>query len=181
MDDLSLHILDLAENSVEAGATRIGISVHEAPADNRLTIEVVDNGRGMDAESAARALDPFFTTKPRKKPIGLGLPFFAQAARQAGGELQLQSLPGGGTRVLATMEYDHLDRKPLGDMIATVMTLAFARPDLDIHYVHTVGSQEFTLDTGELKRALGDRTLSSAHAIRTLKQELIRGELRLYL
>jgi anti-sigma regulatory factor (Ser/Thr protein kinase) len=179
VDDLSLHILDVAENSVEAGATRIDIAIEESPADNRLSIEVMDDGRGMDAEMAAKALDPFVTTKKKKKSVGLGLPFFAQAARDAGGDLTLESKPGVGTRVYAFMEYDHIDRKPLGDMVSTIMTLSFGRMDLDIHYTHIFGSREFTLDTGELKAELGDYTLSSARAIRALKETLSRGEARL--
>jgi signal transduction histidine kinase len=127
MQDLALHILDLADNSLAAGATRIAVRVVEYPAEDCLMVEISDNGRGMDRETLARALDPFFTTKP-DRTVGLGLALFAQAARESGGRLEVESSPERGTTLRAVFGLRHPDRKPLGDMKQTMDLLAAAHP-----------------------------------------------------
>ncbi|MBP1599784.1 MAG: putative metal-dependent phosphoesterase, family, partial [Acidobacteria bacterium] len=111
MEDLSLHILDIAQNSIEAGATEVEIDLTESPKEDHLEIEVRDNGRGMDPETAARATDPFFTSRTTRR-VGLGLPLLAEAARAAGGSLTLESRPGKGSRVRAVFRHGHIDRAP---------------------------------------------------------------------
>ncbi len=101
MEELALHILDVAENSIAASASLIEVRVVEDEAGDLVRIEIVDDGKGMAAEALASVADPFFTTKGRRR-TGLGVPMFAQAAREAGGEFTVESRPGGGTRVLAT-------------------------------------------------------------------------------
>ncbi len=135
MEDLSLHILDIAENAVAAGATRIRIAVNENERRNVLAFRVTDNGRGMTGDEKARALDPFFTTG--KKRTGLGLPLLAQTADLCGGRLMLASTPGRGTRVIARLPYAHVDRPPLTRMAETILTLMFAHPGIDFTYRHT--------------------------------------------
>ena len=127
MQDLALHILDLADNSLRAGATRIRVRVVEDPAADRLVVEMSDNGRGMPPDVLARALDPFFTTKPGK-PVGLGLALFAQAARESGGQLEVESSPRRGTSLKAVFGLRHPDRKPLGDLQGTIDLLKQAHP-----------------------------------------------------
>ena len=122
MRDLSLHILDIAENSVEARARRIDIRIEENHRLDRMTLEIVDDGAGMDKDIASRALDPFVTTKKTRR-IGLGLPLLVQAARAAGGKLTLRSRPGRKTKVRATFRLSHIDRKPLGDIAQTLAYL----------------------------------------------------------
>jgi hypothetical protein len=121
MEDLSLHILDIAENAVAAGATRVRIAVNENERRDVLTVRVTDNGRGMPPEEKARALDPFFTTG--RKRTGLGL--------------TLISAPGMGTRVVARFRYSHVDRPPLTKMAETMMALFFGHPGIGFHYRHT--------------------------------------------
>ena len=141
MQDLSLHILDLIDNSLAAGADRIAVRVVESPDSDRLLVEIADNGRGMDRKTRARALDPFFTTKPGK-PAGLGLALFAQAARESGGSLELESSPGRGTTLRAVFGLSHPDRKPLGDLRGTVGLLQQAHPQVAFVFEHTIVEEE---------------------------------------
>lgn len=134
MEDLSLHILDLAENALNAGATRIAISINENIPGDRLTIGVSDNGRGMSAPARRRAFDPFFTTQ--KKRTGLGLPLLAQAARQCDGAVTLVTAPGRGTRVRARFRYAHIDRQPLTKMAETIMILVLGNSEVAFRYRH---------------------------------------------
>ena len=135
MEDLSLHVLDVAENALAAGATRIEIRVLEDHRENMLRIEIQDNGRGMDEQAARLALDPFFTTKPAKR-VGLGLPLLAQAAREADGHLEIESAPGNGTLVRASFRLDHPDLRPMGDMLQTMAALAGAHPRVQFVFCH---------------------------------------------
>ncbi len=127
MENLSLHVLDVTENALRAGAERVDVRVEEALAEGVLRIEIEDDGRGMAGPEIARALDPFYTTKPGKS-IGLGLAMFAQAAREAGGDMEVWSEAGVGTRVRATFCLGHPDLKPLGDVFETLALLACAHP-----------------------------------------------------
>jgi len=141
MEDLSLHILDIVENAVAAGATRVRIAVNENAARDVLTLRVTDNGRGMSAREQARALDPFFTTG--RKRTGLGLPLLAHTAEICGGRLTIASGPGRGTSVAARLPFFHFDRPPLTKMAETLMTLFFGHPETDFHYRHTRNSRLF--------------------------------------
>lgn len=142
MEDLSLHILDIAENAVAAGATRVRIAVNENERRDVMTFRVTDDGRGMSSEEKARALDPFFTTG--RKRTGLGLPLLAQTADLCGGRLMLASAPGRGTRVIARLPYSHVDRPPLTRMAETILTLVFAHPEIDFGYRHTRNGSRFS-------------------------------------
>jgi signal transduction histidine kinase len=133
MKDLSLHLLDLMDNSMTAGATRIVVSIRADPARGLLEMVVEDNGRGMDAATCAQASDPFFTTHPGKR-TGMGLPLVAQAAREAGGSMSVDSAPGRGTRVFATFRLDHPDRKPLGDVDGTIDAVRASHPEIAVSY-----------------------------------------------
>ena len=130
MRELSLHILDLIENSIRAGASVISVSITERPEANRLEIVVEDNGAGLSIEPE-RALDPFFTTKNGKR-IGLGLSLFRATAEQAGGWLTIDKSPLGGVAVKVTMELNHVDRKPLGDIATTLSSVVCTNPHLDL-------------------------------------------------
>ena len=110
MRELSLHLLDIVQNALEAGASRVQITVNEDARHNRLTITVEDNGRGMDAEMLARVADPFFTTR-KTRHVGLGIPLFKAAAQRCAGDLIITSEPGQGTKVVAEMQRDHIDRR----------------------------------------------------------------------
>lgn len=127
MQDISLHILDIAENAIRAGSSEIRIEITEDNGTDKLTVCVEDNGKGMNSEMKKKVLDPFFTTKGRKK-VGLGLPLLAQAAQQAGGKLTIDSQEAKGTKVTAVFQLSHPDVKPLGDMVETLTTLVAGNP-----------------------------------------------------
>lgn len=174
MQDLSLHILDIAENSIEAKAKRIEIRLDENRRQDRLALEIEDDGIGMDEEMAKLALDPFVTTKTTRR-VGLGLPLLAQAARAANGRLELFSEPGKGTRVRATFQLSHIDLKPLGDIPQTLATLIMGHPDIDIVYTHTAGQEEYHLDTREIKSQLNGLPIHSPEVIKIIKTSLKEG------
>jgi hypothetical protein len=155
MDDLSLHVLDIAQNSIFAGAKKIVIRVEEDPDMDRMAIEVVDDGVGMGEAEAKAAQDPF-TTSRKGKRVGLGLPLLAEAARNTGGDLELTSKPGQGTTIRVWFRFSHVDRQPLGDMTDTLMTLIAGCPDLILRYEHRRPGLDFVFDSSELREELGD-------------------------
>ena len=152
MKDLSLHILDIVENSIRAEASVIEISVVEDADKDTLTLNIKDNGKGMEPETQRRALDPFFTTKPDRR-FGMGLALLAQATREAEGEFEMSSTPGAGTRIRASFRCAHPDRKPLGDIAATLQALVVGNPGVDFIYEHREGAEVTRLDTREVKRS----------------------------
>lgn len=178
MRDLSLHILDIAENSVEAGARLIGIRIVESRRRDRLTLEIVDDGRGMDRALRERARDPFFTTKKERR-IGLGLPMLVQAARAAGGTFSLSSRPGRKTKVRATFQMSHIDRQPVGDIAQSVTVLVAAHPDIDIRYVHKVDGWSYVFDTRDLRAQLGSVSLATPHATTLITKDIHDGLTRI--
>ena len=133
MQDISLHILDIAENSIAAAASTIAIVITEDVKLDLLTVKITDNGRGMDEKTLQRALDPFYTSKPGKR-VGLGIPLLAQAAREGGGSFDITSKPDGGTMLTATFMLSHPDRKPLGDVDGTVRMLQLTHPEIQLKY-----------------------------------------------
>jgi len=133
VEDISLHILDIVENSIAVSASRVEITVVEDMEKDLLLVEIKDNGQGMSEERLEKVLDPFFTTKSVRK-VGLGLPLLAQAARQSGGDIEIESKVGIGTRVKATFQHSHPDRKPLGDIPETMRILRAGNPDIEFVY-----------------------------------------------
>lgn len=164
--------MDIVENSLAAGARRVEIRVEENIAADRMLIEIVDDGCGMDEERIRRALDPFFTTKTVRR-VGLGLPLLSEACRMSNGEFRIESRPGKGTIVKAIFQHSHIDRKPLGNMRDTLITLMSGHPQLDLLYEHRKEGKTFSLDTREIKADLGEIPLDApavVSALRTLIQ-----------
>ncbi len=135
MEDFSLHVLDVAENALAAGANRIEIRIFEESKEGLLKIEIKDNGSGMDEQMVNQVLDPFYTTKDGKR-VGLGLPLLAQAAKEAGGDMEISSAPDEGTLIRARFQLGHPDLKPLGEMLETMATLACAHPKVQLIFEH---------------------------------------------
>ena len=154
MEDLSLHILDIVENSTMAGATLVIIHILEDQERNVLQITIEDNGRGMDPEMVARVRDPFVTTRTTRS-VGLGLSLLEQAARETGGDMTIISHSGQGTTVKATFQANHIDRKPLGDIGSTLVALIAGNPDVDFVYRGDLSNERIELDTRELRTELG--------------------------
>lgn len=138
MEDLSLHILDIVENSINADAKNIHIKVEEDEERDLLIMEINDDGKGMSQEMLKKVLDPFFTTRTTRK-VGLGLSLLAQAARASGGDIEIKSEEGYGTRVKATFGYTHIDRQPLGEIEETLKILVLSHPEINFVYEHKRG------------------------------------------
>jgi hypothetical protein len=173
MEDLSLHILDIAQNSLEAGASLIEIEISESLQEDLLTILVRDNGRGMDPQTLAKATDPFFTTRTTRR-VGMGLPLLSAATRATGGSLAIDTRPGQGTTIRATFLHGHLDRAPLGDIETTLMVLLAGQPDKDIRFRHTLDDREFELDSRDFRAAEID--LTSPVGLAILREAIRKGE-----
>lgn len=174
MEDLSLHILDVAENGIAAGADLITITVEEDPRADKLAITIEDNGQGMGPDFVEKVLDPFVTTRTTRK-VGLGLSLFQQAAQEAEGDLTIGSTPGLGTTVRVTMRHSHIDRKPMGDMTETVTTLIEGNPAVDFVYVHKREGREYLLDTREIRAELEEIPLNNPEVIRFIRENLASG------
>ena len=133
MEDLSLHILDIVENSLRAGAKNVDIRLVEYKNENKLTLEIEDDGIGMDEETLKNAMNPYHTTKDGKK-FGLGLSLLAQAADETGGNLRLEKGVLRGTRIIATFNSDNIDMKPLGNINQTMLVLRASHPDVNFSF-----------------------------------------------
>ena len=171
MREISLHILDVAENGVTAGASRIHIVVEEARAENVLKIVIRDNGKGISSEKIDKISDPFVTTRTTRR-VGLGLSLLDAAARRCDGEVKITSEPGAGTEVTAVFQYDHIDRAPIGDMAASITTLIAGTPDVDFIYDHSVDGRHFDMDTREIRKELGDSFQGDPAVIHYLAQTI---------
>ena len=152
MKDLSLHLLDIAQNSITAGARRLDLELTEAG--ETITLTVADDGRGMAPELLAQVSDPFTTTRTTRK-MGLGIPLLRMSAELTGGSLSIASTLGAGTRLQAVFDGGHIDCPPLGDLPGTISLLIQGAPDLRLVYTHRRDGQAFTLDTQDLRDQLG--------------------------
>jgi anti-sigma regulatory factor (Ser/Thr protein kinase) len=171
MEDLSLHILDIVENSVAASADKIEIRILEDKKKDLLSVEIIDNGIGMDKETRKKALDPFYTTKTVRR-FGFGLSLLSEAAKAANGHFSIQSEKGEGTRIKADFQYSHIDRKPLGDIGQTIITIVIGNPEIDLIYMHKKNNQKYSLDTRKIKAQLKEAPLNSPAGIRMIREDL---------
>ncbi len=175
MKELSLHLLDIAQNSVTAGAGHIDLTLEEDEArDCRLVI--ADDGKGMSPEFLASVTDPFTTTRTTRK-VGLGLPLLRMMAEQTGGHVEIESQVGVGTTVTALFRAGHIDCPPLGDLPSTVSLLIQGAPDVEWTYRHTTPKGTFVLDTRELRAVLGPEVpLSEPSVALWIKEYLLEQE-----
>ena len=171
MTELSLNILDIAENSVKAGAPLTEITVKAETAQNLLEIIIKDNGCGMTKEQVDKVIDPFYTTRTTRK-VGLGIPFFKESAEAAGGSFFIDSEVVVGTSVKASYELDNIDRMPMGDLTATIHTLVTMHEDMDFLFTYKVNENEFVLDTRELREILGDISFKEYEVSQYIKDYL---------
>ena len=175
MKELSLNILDIAENSVKAGATLTEILITEER--NTLTLAIVDDGCGMTAEVVKSVVDPFYTTRTTRK-VGLGVPLLKLEAEMTGGSLVIQSRAASehpddhGTTVAAVFYTDHIDCPPLGDVVATIVTLIQGHPDTDFRFLHRLEGREVSLDTRELRLVLEDVPLNTYEVLQWIEGSL---------
>ena len=174
MKDLSLHLLDVAKNSVAAGAKHVSVTLEEDEA-GWLTLTIADDGRGMSPEFLAQVTDPFTTTRTTRK-VGLGLPLLRLTAEQTGGSLAIESTLGVGTTVTARFQRRHLDCPPLGDLAGTVALLIQGSPEMELTYRHTTPRGEAALSTAELRDILGDVSLAEPEVFAWIQDYLTEQE-----
>ena len=176
MEDISLHILDIAENSIGADATLITISVSEDTAKDLFTVEIEDNGRGIPEDIRSKVLDPFYTTRTTRK-VGLGLPLLAQAARETGGDISVRPGSLSGTIITANFIKSHIDMKPLGDIAETLVVLIAGNPQVEFLFTYSKDSNTFSLDTREIKKELDGVPINSSPVL-TFLRNYIKTSLR---
>jgi signal transduction histidine kinase len=133
MEDLSLHILDIVENSLRAGAENVDITLTEDKNNHLLQLEIKDDGVGMDEDKMKHAMDPFYSTKTGKK-FGLGLALLRQACEEAGGNMEITSRKNGGVKILACFDMQNIDIKPVGRIDKTLRVLRATHPDVNFSY-----------------------------------------------
>lgn len=169
MNDLSLHILDIVQNSISAGASLITIVVDENIIGDKLLISVEDNGKGMSQEKVSKLSDPFFTSRTTRK-VGLGIPLLKHSAMQSGGDVRITSQEGKGTLVEAWFLHSNIDRPPLGDVANAVILLVSANPDLDFKFIYKFNQEEYIFDTIEIKEVLEGVSLNNPSIIKYLTE-----------
>lgn len=174
MRELALHILDIAENSISAGASQIRIVVDEQIKKDLLEIIIEDNGRGMDEETVAKITDPFITSRTTRN-VGLGIPFFKAAAEACEGSFTIESKPGLGTRVKAIFCHSHIDRMPVGDMIGTFTTLLLGTPEVHWIFEYKMDDRHYIFDDEPIKQTLDGIPLTEPAVIKFIRESLEEG------
>ena len=179
MRELSLHILDVIQNSIEAGASKVRVIIHENTAKDYFGVTIGDNGKGMEGHLLKNVCDPFVTSRTTRK-VGLGLPLIKMSAEHCGGHFTVQSSPGKGTQVQFSFKHSHWDRPPLGDIAQTIRNVIVVNPDLQLSYLHTVDDKMFQVDSGKIREFLGDIPLSHPAVLNWLTEYLVEGIANLY-
>jgi hypothetical protein len=174
MRELALHLLDLAENGVAAGARLIRILIREDGREERVGITVEDDGRGIPAALQPRAPDPFYTTRTTRR-VGLGLSLFKEAAQRCGGRFRLSSEEGKGTRVYGSFRRDHIDLAPLGDVASSLAALITGNPEVDFFYRHEVDGAGYELDTRRIRNELEGVPIRHPAVLRYLSESIREG------
>ncbi|MGD9840172.1 MAG: sensor histidine kinase [Candidatus Bipolaricaulis sp.] len=172
IEDLAMHLADLVENSLRAGARHVSISLSRCG--DSLLIEVSDDGAGIPKPELARVVDPFYTTK-KGSQVGLGLPLLAQTAEETGGSWAVEPRPGGGTRVRARLGWDHPDRPPLGDLAGTLVPLIATSPGVEFTVELSDDRGTWRLCTGEIRERIGDIPLTHPEVLCFLEETLREG------
>ncbi len=180
MREIALHLLDIAENSVAADAHTITMAVCEDLHRDRLDASVTDDGKGMDAEMAAKVVDPFVTSRTTRK-VGLGIPLLKAAAEACNGGLAIHSTVGKGTRLEVGFQHSHIDRMPLGDLAGTILTLIVAYPGICwiFQYEAVPGNggqpESFIMNTQDIRAVLGDVPLTEPEVLAYLRETIESG------
>lgn len=174
MEDLSLHILDIAQNAVRAEADHITISIAAEGRPCILKIVISDNGKGMAPELLERVADPF-TTSRKTRQVGLGIPLFKQSAEQAGGVFSIKSVVNEGTEVRATFPVDNVDRIPAGNVADALAMLVASHPDITWEFIFASEQERFEFNLDEVKKALKGVSITNRHVLEWIQNTLSEG------
>lgn len=175
MTDLSLHVIDIIQNSLSAGATLIHLTVKEFEKKNLLEISIVDNGRGMSSDAVKSLENPFFTSRTTRR-VGMGIPLFKDSALQSGGDLEIESEVGVGTTIRAFFELNHIDRPPLGDIANSFMLMVSANPEKEFIFDYIMEQGSYRFDTVEVKEVLEGMSIGDP-ALFSLLEGMIKSNL----
>ncbi|HHT65712.1 MAG: ATP-binding protein [Caldicoprobacterales bacterium] len=174
MEDISLHILDLVQNSIAAGATLVEVFIRELPNEDHIWVQIRDNGRGMCEHQLSQVSNPFYTTRTTRK-VGLGIPLFRASAEASGGSLQIQSHRGKGTTLLALFHSNHIDCLPIGKLEDTMAALIFMNPEVNFVYRHEISGRQFQMDTREIREILSEVNITDPDVIDWIKDYIKEG------
>lgn len=179
MRELSLHILDIVQNSIAADASIVKIIIHEDIKRDLFLIKISDNGNGIAEDRLDQIADPFITSR-KTRGVGLGISLFKEAARRCNGDLQIESAVGQGTEVEVCFKYSHIDRSPLGDIQGTLISLISVNPDLDFIYQHKYQDKKFIFSTVQLKKELDGVSINKSKILNWIAEYLDEGLEDLY-
>lgn len=168
MKELSMHILDIVQNSVRGRAKEIRITVNENEQDNIFEFTIEDNGTGIPEDIFKSIKNPFTTSRTMRR-VGLGIPLLNDTCKFCNGSLNIETKEGVGTKVHAIMEYNHIDRPPLGDMVSTITGIVTSNETINIIYRHIFNNKEFDFQTSQIKEVVGDMSLADVNIYRWLK------------
>lgn len=174
MRELSLHLLDIAENSIAAESNNIEIEIVEDSNADLLKLKVEDDGRGMSEEMARQVIDPFVTSRTTRK-VGLGIPLLKEAAEACNGSLTLTSEIGKGTSILVTFQRSHIDRMPLGNISTTFLNLLVSNPKIHWIFRYRFNNLVFEFDDAEVKPTIGEIPLTEPEILAILRQMIETG------
>jgi len=174
MRELSMHLMDIIENSIKADADLIIITIEENKAENYLTMTVEDNGKGMDEEFLQRVFDPFVTSRTTRR-VGLGLPLLKAAAERCGGKVKITSVPNQGTQIKAYFQHKHIDRAPMGNLAETLTAVIAGNPNVDFVYTHITPEGRYVLDTRTIKEILDEINISNPKVVEWIKKDIAEG------
>jgi len=169
MKELSLHILDITTNSIDAGADKIEIKVEINTKKDYLRIKIKDNGKGISEDLKNKIMSPFYTTRKTRK-VGLGIPLLKAAAEQCQGFLKIQSEENVGTELVAEFKNSHIDRAPLGKIEESISTILNFNEKFDLIYIHDVNGKRFVFDTREIKEILGEVDIRTPKILMWIKE-----------
>lgn len=174
MKDLSLHLMDIVQNSITAGAGKINILICADSQHDLLQIEITDNGIGMEEDFLRNVVNPFATTRNTRR-VGLGIPLFEASAKSASGGLEITSEKFVGTTVKADFKISHIDRLPLGDIAQTMSSLVMAKPDIEYDLTLDNKKERFNFSSTEIKSRLGEVPITQFEVIAWIGEYINEG------
>lgn len=169
-----MHILDIAQNSIVAGAALIQIIVDENIKEDMLTIIIEDNGKGMTEEELSMVTNPFFTSRTTRR-VGLGIPMFKASAEACDGAFKIDSVKGKGTYIEAKFKHSHIDRAPLGNIPDTMVVLIASDVNINFVYKHIKNNKQYILNTREIKEVLGEVPINDIEVLDWVKSNIAEG------
>ncbi len=174
MRDLSLHLIDIIQNSISAKATNISIRIRGDLSSDKLILAIDDNGIGMDGEVLKQVENPFYTTRTTRK-VGLGISLLKASAEISGGRFEIKSVLGVGTTIKADFQISNIDRLPLGDISETLISVIIANPEINFELFLENIKDKFEFRTLDVKEKIGDLSITQLEVIDWIKEYIIEG------